>query len=118
MVTVAPIFYNPASVILHKDNAPSSAGEKSNLLNYRKIGFANQWKALCGFRNYLYVMRTHGGRSWGWCLNFLFKTILKVALFEERGLELIKYYVRYWMQGVGLSSFKTIRPDEWKKLSS
>jgi len=117
MQTFGPIFYNPASVILHKDNVPSQNGGQSQRVKYRKTGFSNQWKALCGFRNYIYVMRIHGGQTKWWCFNFLLKTIFKVVFFEEGGLYLVNYYIDYWMQGVGFRPFKTIGPSEWSGLN-
>jgi rhamnopyranosyl-N-acetylglucosaminyl-diphospho-decaprenol beta-1,3/1,4-galactofuranosyltransferase len=112
---VGPIFYNPKSVILHKDGV-SAAAENSKLIKYKKTPFSSQWKALCGFRNYLYVMRVHGQRDAFWCAKFLAKTLLKVLILEDRGPFLIKYYVSYWLQGMGLKPYKTISPQAWQLL--
>lgn len=117
---VGPIFYTPKSVILHKDNALKISEKKRGLWerikNYKKTPLSLQWKFLCGFRNYVYVMRKHG--SWGWfrSLDFLIKSLIKVIFFEKGGYFLAKQYVVYWLQGVGLKPYRTVKPAEWARL--
>ena len=117
---VGPIYYNPQSVILHKDNAqpPSKlkGGIWSYIRNYKKTPLSNQWKALCGFRNHTYVMRTHAACGWGWSVRYLAKNLVKLIVFEERGMFLTKFYINYWLQGVGLKAYATIKPAEWARL--
>lgn len=115
-----PIFYAPESVILHKDNMLQASEKRRGfweyVKNYKKTPLAIQWKSLCGFRNYVYVMRKHG--AWGWCRSckFLAKSLIKVLFFERGSYFLAKNYVDYWLQGVGLKPYKTIKPGEWARL--
>lgn len=115
-----PILYNPQSVILHKDNAFTAPEMRRGLWeyikNYKKTPLSLQWKSLCGFRNYLYVLREHGARGWGWRFWLLVKTLIKVVVFERGGLFLVKNYINYWLQGVGLKPYATIKPAEWARL--
>lgn len=113
---VGPIFYNPQSVILHKDGVSGEVNEKSKRTFYKKTPFPSQWKALCGFRNYVYVMREHGGQGSFWCLKLLIKTLVKILFLEDKGPLLIKYYVSYWLQGMGLKPYETISPHAWQQL--
>lgn len=117
---VGSIYYNPKSVILHKDNAQPASKMKGGLWsyirNYKKTPLSNQWKALCGFRNHTYVMRKYSDGGWGWSVRHLAKNLIKLFVFEERGLFLSKFYINYWLQGVGLKPYATIKPAEWARL--
>lgn len=113
---VGPIFYNPQSVILHKDGIVEATGKKTGRLSYKKTHFSSQWKALCGFRNYTYVMKVHGGRDIFWSVRFLLKKLLMVLMLEDRGLFLTKYYLSYWLQGMGFKPYNTISPQAWQRL--
>lgn len=117
---VGPIYYNPKSVILHKDNVLTAKDKRGGLWarirNYKKTPLSIQWKMLCGFRNYVYVMREHGSWGWGRSVRYLARTLVKVVLFERGGFFLAKNYISYWLQGVGLKPYSTIKPGEWARL--
>lgn len=110
-----PILYRPKSIILHKDIAPLD----------RRLGpfripsrhpYAVQWKYLCGFRNHIYLMMHHGRRGYFWALFMLLRKLLKIAICDPNKLVLMRYFFRYWKQGVGMTDFYTIKPKEWMAL--
>lgn len=117
---VGPIYYNPKSVILHKDNVlmakEARGGLWARIRNYKKTPISIQWKMLCGFRNYVYVMRVHGSWGFGRSVRYLARALVKVIFFERGGSFLAKNYISYWLQGAGFKPYATIKPAEWSRL--
>jgi GT2 family glycosyltransferase len=111
-----PIYYDPSSQILHKDNSINPKKDLRLLWAPPQTPGAMQWKFLCGFRNRIYLMITHGNKGIFWALWVLFKKITRILLIDEKKFKLIKFYFLYWKQGVGLAPFHTIKPAEWNSM--
>ena len=113
MMRYGPILYRPKSSILHKDGVMNADGnsKKSKLL--KAIPYATQWKHLCGFRNFIYLMMHHSDKGISWAIWRLLRKIARVLLQDEKKFKLIIAYFFYWRQGAGFIPFKTIKPAEW-----
>lgn len=110
------IYYNPTSEILHKDNVLNLSEKPKAIRVPSAIPFGMQWKFLCGFRNYIYLMIHHGNKGFSWALWMLFRKIMRILLVDPHKIKLIKAYFSYWKQAVGISPFRTIKPAEWNAL--
>lgn len=111
-----PIYYNPDSEILHKDNVLNLSEKPKAVRVPSAIPFGMQWKFLCGFRNYIYLMMHHGNKGFSWALWMLFRKTVRILLVDPHKLKLIQAYFSYWKQAVGISPFRTIKPAEWNVL--
>lgn len=116
MMKYGPILYRPASSILHKDNVKNTSESATNLQLPTAVPYALQWKYLCGFRNYIYLMTHHGNKGFLWAFWILLRKIVRILLMDAHKLVLIHFYFLYWKQAVGFSSFCTIKPAEWNAL--
>ena len=114
LMRFGPILYRPDSVILHKDGVIGSVVPEKEVNPV--IPFVQHWKYLCGFRNYIYLMRVHGDCSFFWSLSVLLQRLKWIASYDSHRWTLFRCYLDYWLQGMGLRQMKTIKPDSWKQM--